>query len=53
MRFAAIACLAAATLAGTTVRGEDLKSGPDKKIGGSFVVEAITGANKGKSLCYV
>jgi hypothetical protein len=34
-------------------RGEDLKSGPDKKIGGSFTVNAVTGANKGKTLCYV
>ena len=51
MRTLAVLCLAA--LAVPAARGEDLKSGPDKKIGGSFTVEAITGANKGKSLCYV
>jgi hypothetical protein len=34
-------------------RAQDLKSGPDKKIGGPFDVTAFTGDNKGKTLCYV
>lgn len=33
--------------------GEDVKSGPDKKIGGAFMVKAITGEKKGDTLCYV
>ena len=33
--------------------GADLKSGPDKKIGGAFDVKAITGEKAGKTLCYV
>ncbi len=32
---------------------DELKSGPEKKIGGAFQVKAITGANKGKTLCYI
>ena len=32
---------------------DDIKSGPDKKIGGPFDVKAITGDNAGKKLCYV
>jgi peroxiredoxin len=32
---------------------EDVKSGPDKKIGGAFQVKAITGEKKGDTLCYV
>jgi hypothetical protein len=32
---------------------DDLKSGPDKKIGGAFQVKAITGEKKGDTLCYV
>lgn len=31
----------------------ELKSGPEKKFGGSFSVKAITGEQKGKTLCYV
>jgi hypothetical protein len=42
-----------ATLALPGVRADELKSGPDTKIGGPFQVKAITGDNKGKSLCYV
>ena len=34
-------------------RADELKSGPDKKIGGPFQVKAITGENMGKQLCYV
>ena len=40
-------------LAGPVAVGEDLKSGPDKKIGGPFQVKAITGGQKGKTLCYI
>ena len=43
----AVACLAVVVHAG------DLKSGPDKKIGGAFNVKAITGEMQGKTLCYV
>jgi peroxiredoxin len=32
---------------------DDLKSGPDKTIGGAFQVKAITGEKQGKTLCYV
>ncbi len=53
MRTLAVACLAMLTLPGVAARGEELKSGPDKKIGGTFIVTAITGDNKGKALCYV
>jgi predicted metalloprotease with PDZ domain len=35
------------------LRAEDVKSGPDKKIGGAFQVKAITGAAKDTQLCYV
>jgi hypothetical protein len=37
----------------SAVRAEDLKSGPDGKIGGAFQVKAITGEKAGKTLCYV
>jgi peroxiredoxin len=40
-------------LAASAATGEDLKSGPDKKIGGAFDVKAITGDKAGKELCYV
>jgi hypothetical protein len=46
----AVACLGVAYTAGMA---GDLKSGPDKKYGGAFDVKAITGAMKGKTLCYV
>ena len=36
-----------------SVKADDVKSGPDKKIGGPFDVKAITGASKGRTLCYV
>ena len=45
--------LAAIVLSLSAVRADDLKSGPTEKIGGSFTVKAITGDNKGKSLCYI
>ncbi len=37
----------------TTSRADDIKSGPTEKTGGPFQVKAITGDNKGKTLCYV
>jgi hypothetical protein len=37
----------------TTARADDIKSGPDKRIAGPFDVKAITGASKGRTLCYV
>ena len=46
--FAALAL----ALAGPTAQGEDLKSGPEKKTS-PFQVKAITGGQKGKTLCYV
>jgi len=35
------------------VNADDLKSGPEKKIGGAFNVKAITGDKQGTTLCYV
>jgi hypothetical protein len=35
------------------VKADELKSGPDGKIGGAFQVKAITGDKKGETLCYV
>jgi len=32
---------------------DELKSGPEKRVGGAFQVKAFSGANTGKSLCYV
>ena len=37
----------------SAVRADDLKSGPEDKIGGAFQVKAITGEKKGDTLCYV
>jgi hypothetical protein len=37
----------------TGVGADELKSGPEKKIGGPFDVKAFSGENKGKTLCYV
>lgn len=45
--------LAAIMLSLSAVRADDLKSGPDKKIGGPFNVKAITGDSKGKTFCYI
>jgi hypothetical protein len=36
-----------------SIRADELKSGPEKQIGGPFDVTAFTGENKGKTLCYV
>ena len=32
---------------------DELKSGPEKRIGGPFQVKAFSGDNKGKTLCYI
>jgi hypothetical protein len=45
--------LAAMALSLSAARAEELKSGPEKKIGGPFQVKAITGASKGKTFCYI
>ncbi|MCS6864193.1 MAG: hypothetical protein RMJ56_10290 [Gemmataceae bacterium] len=52
MSMCGLAALAIA-LAGPLAAGQDIKSGPEKKIGGAFQVKAITGEQKGKTLCYV
>lgn len=44
--------LAGLAFASTGLRA-DVESGPQDKIGGAFNVKAITGDNKGKTLCYV
>ena len=51
--FCGLALAAVFGLATTGVRAEDVKSGPGKKIGGPFMVKAITGEKKGDTLCYV
>src|SRR6266700_2727285 len=56
MRVRFLGCLAAVAglaLALAATRADDVKSGPDKKIGGPFDVKAITGELKGRQLCYV
>ncbi len=52
MRSVSLLALAALALA-SPAPADELKSGPDKKIGGSFQVTAYSGDNKGKTLCYV
>ena len=53
MRVCALGVFLVANLAMSTARAEDVKSGPTTRIGGAFDVKAITGDNKGKTLCYV
>jgi hypothetical protein len=48
----ALSLLAAGAFIAAGTAGE-LKSGLDKKIGGAFNVKAITGGQKGNTLCYV
>jgi hypothetical protein len=48
-----LALLLVVGLSLTAVRADDIKSGPDKRIGGAFDVKAITGEKSGKTLCYV
>ena len=45
--------LAAIVLSLSTVRADELKSGPEKKTGGAFDIKAVTGDGKGKTFCYV
>lgn len=44
------ACLA---MVHASINADEVKSGPEKKIGGAFQVKAFTGDNKGRQLCYV
>src|SRR4051812_43831156 len=53
MRCSAMGVLMVAGLVLSTARADDIKSGPTTRIGGPFDVKAITGDNKGKTLCYV
>ena len=53
MRFIQGMGLAAIMLSLSAARADELKSGPDKKIGGPFDVKAVTGDGKGKTFCYV
>jgi len=53
MRVISGIALAAIALSLSAVRADDVKSGPDKKIGGPFDIKAITGDGKGKTFCYV
>ena len=53
MRVIQWAGVAAIALSLSAVRADDLKSGPEKKIGGAFDVKAVTGESKGKTFCYV
>ena len=45
--------LAAIALSLSAVQADDVKSGPEKKIGGPFDIKAVTGDGKGKTFCYV
>jgi len=54
IRFAgALVLLAGVAMVHTMSMAGDLKSGLDKRSGGAFDVKAITGGQKGKTLCYV
>lgn len=53
MRAFRVLTVAALVLGVSAVRADEIKSGPDTKIGGAFDVKAITGDQAGKSLCYV
>ena len=53
MRAVQWASLAAIMLSLPTVRADELKSGPDKKIGGPFDIKTVTGGSAGKTFCYV
>lgn len=45
--------LAAIMVSLSAARADDVKSGPDKKIGGPFDIKAVSGDGKGKTFCYV
>ena len=51
--FSSLALAVVVGLVSTGARADDIKSGPDGKIGGAFQVKAITGDKQGKTLCYV
>ncbi|HEY2910377.1 MAG TPA: hypothetical protein VGI99_09025 [Gemmataceae bacterium] len=54
MRLTIVAALAITLgLSFQGANADELKSGPDKKIGGPFQVKAITGEKAGTTLCYV
>jgi hypothetical protein len=54
MRLMIVAALAVALgLSFNGANADELKSGPEKKIGGPFQVKAYTGEKAGTSLCYV
>ena len=54
MRLMIVAALAVALgLSFNGANADELKSGPDKKIGGAFQVKAFTGEKAGDTLCYV
>ena len=53
MRVIQAAGLAAILVSLSAARAEDLRSGPDKEIGGPFDVKAVTGERAGKTFCYV
>jgi peroxiredoxin len=53
MRVFRVLTVVALALGVSAVRADDLKSGPEGKIGGAFQVKAITGEKKGDTLCYV
>jgi hypothetical protein len=52
VRLGAILLVASLAAAGTGF-AEDVKSGPQDRIGGPFDIKAITGASAGKEFCYV
>src|SRR4051794_17066133 len=52
MRVLTLAALALTLGLSFTGRADELKSGPEKKVGGAFDVKAITGERAGDTLCY-
>ncbi|MCS7022344.1 MAG: hypothetical protein NZU63_11015 [Gemmataceae bacterium] len=53
MRLIQLLGIATLVIGLSTVRADEIQSGPTDKIGGAFFVKAITGEKKGESLCYV
>jgi hypothetical protein len=53
VRIGAFLLVASLAAAGTAAWAEDVKSGPQERIGGPFDIKAITGASAGKEFCYV
>jgi hypothetical protein len=53
MKVLGAAALTAIALSLSAAGADEIKSGPEKKIGGAFDVKAITGESKGKTFCYV